>query len=89
FSGYAQQVTAPVQQKGDVLFAFACKEHACNSDQAKLFVDLTKNTIAICVRKTGVKKDMWFSPSKAPRELEDEGCAMADDFAIYEKYGKE
>ena len=89
FNGYAKQVTAPVEQKGDVLFAFACKAHACNTDQVKLFVDLAKNTIAVCVRKTGVEKDMWFSPSKPPRALEDEGCAIADDFVIYERHGKE
>jgi hypothetical protein len=88
FNGWAQEVTTPIEQKGDILFAFACKEHACNANSARLYVNLKYNTVSVCWHdQAGM--DQWFSSQEKPKDLEGKGCSSADDFGIYKLFGKE
>ncbi len=89
FSGYAKQITTPVEQKGDILFVFACKEHACSSDNARLYINLKKNTISVCWHGEKLPSDLWFASGKKPEEIGQNGCVKASDFDLYELYEKE
>ncbi len=89
FNGYAKQITTPLEQKGDILFAFACKEHACSSDNARLYINLKKNTISACWHGEKLPSDLWFSFDKKPEEIGKDGCLKASDFDLYGLYEKE
>lgn len=89
FNGYAKQITTPLEQKGDILFAFACKEHACSSDNARLYINLKKNTISACWHGEKLPSDLWFTSGKKPEEIGQNGCVKASDFDLYGLYEKE
>ncbi|MFA6279423.1 MAG: hypothetical protein WC612_01340 [Bdellovibrionales bacterium] len=89
FDNLAKQVTAPLEQRGDILFAFACKEHACNSDNARLYIDLKKNTVSVCWHSDALPSDLWFASDKKPQEIGQGSCEKAKDFELYGLYEKE
>lgn len=84
---WSRQVTTMIQEKNGVLLATGCKEHACSTDNFRLFVDFNKQTVSVCWHQRDVENDMWFTSNAKPQEVGPTGCVAADRFSLYEKYG--
>ena len=89
FNEIGRQVASPVEIKDDVIYVFVCREHACVSNSARLFIDLKKNKVHICWRLSEDSGDLWLSADRDPQPVGPAGCSEMQPFDVFAKYGKD
>ncbi len=88
---WADGVSEPVAVKADLLHAWLCKAHACNTDYMHLFINFRTSEIAVCWSESDDqgrnKADMWLSSRQKGISIAVDGCDKYQGFDLYYKYG--
>lgn len=88
-SEWSQQVSTMLTLKGDVLNAFVCKQHACNSNNVNIFIDLKKQQTYACWHQRDEGEDYWFAMGKERKAVGPIGCITSEPYEVFDKYTKE